>query len=147
MSLRLKMLLLASLFLISKPALFAQDNDFLRHRKFFDICSIKKQCEHCNTCDQQRVIVKINNKENKKISNVWYKFYSPVFNRILEKEAKIVGDKIEAKQIGQFYVCVRDVHHWIVSKIVYADESVITFSIKDRIENFIQEPDECDCND
>lgn len=147
MSLRIKMLLFVCALLIGNSRIYAQDNDFLKHRKFFDICSIKKQCEHCYTCDQLRYIVKINNKENKKIKNIWYKFYSPVFNGVLEKEAKIEGDKIEARQIGQFYVCVRDVKHWIVSKIVYADGSVIYFSIKDRLENFIQEPDECDCND
>jgi hypothetical protein len=142
----LKLVLLAGVFsCLSK--VHAQDMDFLKHRKVFDICSIKKNCEHCFSCDQLRYIVKVNNKQDKKITHVYYKFYSPVFNKVLEKEAKVVGDKIGAKEIGQFYVCVFNVRHWIVSKIEYGDGSTTTFMLKDRLDNFFQEADECDCND
>lgn len=142
-----KVFLLVTMFIAGNTALRAQDMDYLRHRKAFDICSIKKQCSECYTCNQNRYMVKINNVADKKIKGVYYKFYSPVFNKILEKEAKIQGDKIEAKKIGNVYVCVLDGRHWIFSKIVYADDSQVTFTLKDRMENYLQEPDECDCND
>jgi hypothetical protein len=124
----------------------AQDVDFLKHRKAFDICSIKKQCAQCYTCNQERCMVRIQNKSDKKIVGVYYKFYSPVFNKIVEKEAKIEGNKIPGKEIGGFYICVIDARHWIISKVEYEDESAITYVLHDRMENFLQEADECDCN-
>ena len=144
---RFKFLLLLVLVSIVNSGLFAQDMDYLKHRKSFDICSIKKQCSECYSCGQNRYITKIQNKTDKKIKNVYYKFYSPVFNTIVEKEAIIKGDKIGPKEIGYFYVCLLDVRHWIVSKIVYADGTSTTFTLHERMENFLQEPDECDCND
>ncbi len=144
---RLKSLLLIFLFSVISSGLFAQDNDYLKHRKFFDICSIKKQCSECYSCGQDRYIVKILNKSDKKINNVFIKFYSPVFNKIVEKELKIQGNKIDAKSIGIVYACVLDVRHWVFSKIVYADESIVTFTLHDRMENYLQEPDECECNE
>ncbi len=143
----LKTLLFAVLFLLTGRAVYAQDNDYLKHRKSFDICSIKKQCSECYECNQNRYVVKIENKSDKKIKHVFYKFYSPVFNKVLEKEAKVSGDKIPGRQTGMVYVCVLDVRHWIFSRIVYSDESSVTFTLHDRYENFVQEPDECDCND
>jgi len=144
---RINILVITLLFLFNNAGLHAQDNDYLKHRKFFDICSIKKQCSECYTCNQLRFITRINNKTDKKIKNVYYKFYSPVFNKIVEKEAKIEGERIDAKHIGIIYTCVLDGQHWIISKIVYADESSETFVLHDRMENYVQEPDECDCNE
>ncbi len=147
MSSRLKLLLFASLFFIGSAATRAQDNDYLKHRKFFDICSIKKQCRECFSCNQNRYVVKIDNRADKKITRVYYKFYSPVFNKIIEKEAKLEGDVIIGKKTGLMYVCVLDGSHWIISKIEYADLSAVTFVLHDRMESYFQEPDECDCND
>ncbi len=143
----MRMLLCAFTLLMSVPSSYAQDNDYLKHRKFFDICSIKKQCFGCHECKQDRYTVKLQNNTSKNIKSIYYKFYSPVFNKIIEKEAKITGDRIEGKRLGTAYVCVLDVSHWIVSKIVYEDESTETFTITERLENFIQEADESDCND
>jgi hypothetical protein len=88
-----------------------------------------------------------NNSKVKSIKSIHYKFYSPVFNKVLEKEAKITGDRIEPRQLGIVYVCVLDVRHWIISKVEYEDGSAETFTITERLENFIQEADESDCND
>lgn len=145
--LRFRFVLFLSLFLVVASALSAQDMDYLKHRKSFDICSIKRQCSDCNSCGQERYIVKIQNKTDKKIVGIYYKFYSPVFNKILEKEAKIEGNKLNGKEIGLVYVCVLDGTHWIFSKIEYSDETSTTFTLHDRMENFLQEADECDCND
>ena len=147
MSSRISYLIIALLFVLSNTNVQAQDNDYLKHRKFFDICSIKKQCRECYTCEQNRYLVKLNNKDSKNITHVYYKFYSPVYNKIIEKEAKISGDKIEGKKIGQVYVCVINGTHWIFSRIGYADGSEVKFTLHDRMESFLQEPDECDCND
>jgi hypothetical protein len=145
--LRLRFALFLSLFLVVASGLYAQDMDYLKHRKSFDICSIKRQCSDCNSCGQDRYIVKIQNKTDKKIVGVYYKFYSPVFNKIIEKEAKIEGSKLNGKEIGLLYVCVLDGRHWIFSKVEYADETSTTFTLHDRMENYLQEADECDCND
>jgi len=91
--------------------------------------------------------VKIKNTADKKIKEVYYKFYSRTFNTILEKEAKIEGGKIDFHQTGLFFICVPDGTHWIVSQIVYADETSVSFKLADRLDHFLQEPDECDCND
>jgi hypothetical protein len=133
--------------LLFVTGLRAQDNDYLKHRKVFDLCSIHKQCSECYTCSERRYLIKIKNNQDKRIKAVYYKFYSRTFNKILEKEAKLEGARIDAHQTGLFYVCVPDGQHWIISKIVYFDETSNTFKIQDRMENFIQEPDECDCND
>lgn len=142
-----KSLVIVVLLSVVTASAFAQDNDFLKHRKFFDICSIKRQCADCYTCGQERYMVKILNKEDKKINGVYVKFYSPVFNKVLEKEVKIQGNKIDAKSIGLLYICILDVRHWIISKIEYADGTSTTFTLKERLENFLQEADECDCNE
>ena len=142
-----KSLLFVVLFSVVSSGLLAQDNDYLKHRKFFDICTIKKQCSGCYSCGQERYIVKILNKSDKKINGVFIKFYSPVFNKIVEKEFIIQGKKIDPKSTGIVYACVLDVRHWIFSKIVYTDESSVTFKLNERMENYLQEPDECDCNE
>ena len=144
---RLKILLFVPLLLLCKPAIYAQDNDYLKHGKIFCLCSIHRECTNCFSCDKERYQVKIENRAAKKIKRVYVKFYSPVFNTILEKEGKIESGEIRKGQTGIVHVCVLQGGHWIISKIVYDDESAVTFKIHDRMENFLQEPDECDCND
>jgi hypothetical protein len=144
----LKALFFVLVLSLSFSAVKAQDFDFLKHRKQFDICSIKKQCSECYTCDEERYDVKIKNKMNNKVTGVSYKFYSEVFNKIITKEAKIQGNKIDENAIGTFYICVprgAD-EHWIISEVAYADGSTNNYTLHDRLGNFIQEPDECDCN-
>ena len=149
MSSRLRYLLFVPLFLLSFSAVKAQDYDYLKHSKIFNLCSFKRQCSQCYTCDQERYIVKIKNNVDKKITGVSYKFYSEVFNKVLTKEAKVEGKRIDNNQIGLLYICIPrgESTHWIISEIEYADGSKNSFTLKDRLGNFIQEPDECDCND
>ncbi len=127
--------------------MYAGDNDFLRHTKFFYICSFKRECTNCNSCSKQRYQVKIQNRLDKKIKSISYAFYSDVYNEILTKEAKILGDRIDPRAIGLFYICVPDGRHWTITKIEYTDDTSENFKLNERMENFIQEPDECDCND
>ncbi len=144
---RLRILLFVPLFFLSFSHSHAQDIDYLRHNKIFYLCSFKKECSECYDCGKQRFRVKIKNNVNKKIKEVHYKFYSEVYNRVLTKEAKVEGNTIDYKQLGLLYICVPVGSHWIISEIVYDDESKNTFTLHDRLETFIQEPDECDCND
>jgi len=144
---KLKFLLFISVFCIGTSSVRAQSNDYLRHRKIFDLCSFKRECSNCYECGKQRYIVKINNKETKAIKKISYSFYSDVYNKILTKEATIKGDRIDPKQIGIFHICVPMGDHWAITEIVYADESAYKFIVRERMENFLQEPDECDCND
>ncbi len=144
---RLKVSLLVPALLIGLSGLRAQETDYLKHRKSFDLCGFKKECEHCYSCEKQRYIVKINNKEDKKITRITYSFYSDVFNKVLTKEADIKGKKIDPKSIGLFYICVPVGNHWAVRDIEYGDESKASFVVKERMNSFLQEADECDCND
>ena len=144
---RLGILLFVPLFLLSFTGVRAQDMDYLRHGKIFNLCGYKKECSQCYECAKRRYIVRILNKENKTIKKVSYKFYSDVYNKIMTKEATVKGDKIEPKQIGLLYVCVPNGDHWAISEIVYTDGTSYSFVVHDRLENFQQEADECDCND
>jgi len=144
---RLKFLLFVPLLFISMAGLRAQSQDYLKHRKVFDVCSIKKQCRECYTCEQQRYVVKIKNNEDKKITSVSYKFYSTVFNSTIEKDAKIEGNLILPQEVGYLYVCAPSGDHWIISNIIYEDGSSEAFSLKDPLAEFLQDADDCDCND
>jgi len=144
---RIKILLFLPLFLLCTSVLQAQDVDYLKHGKTFCLCSFKRECTLCSGCDKDRFEVKIDNHADKRIKSVYYKFYSAVFNRILEREAKIEGDRIEKHLTGKLHICIPDGSHWIISKVVYDDGSATTFILHERMENFLQEPDECDCND
>ena len=144
---RFCIMLVLPLLLLSTTAVKAQENDYLKHGKIFCLCSFKKECSECYDCGKQRYKVKIENKLNKQIKHVYYEFYSEVYNKLLEKEAKIQGKIIDPRQTGLFYICVPHGQHWIISKIVYDDGNANTFTLHERFETFIQEPDECDCND
>lgn len=148
MLLRIKVLLFVPLFLLSNAVLHAQDKqDYFKHRKTFDLCSFHRECSDCYSCGKQRYIVKVKNNTDKKIKKISYVFYSDVYNRILTKEAQLKGDVIDKQDIGLLYICVPEGSHWAISEIVYTDDSKADFVVHDRMENFIQEPDECDCND
>ena len=144
---RLRVLLCVSLLLSISAVSYAGDNDFLRHTKFFYICSIKRECTNCSDCGKQRFMIKIQNRLDKKIKTVSYAFYSDVYNKILTKESKIEGDRIDPRSIGLLYICVPEGLHWVITQIVYTDGSTEDFKLNERMENFTEEPDECDCND
>jgi len=144
---KLKLLLLLPAMLLGRQTVNAQDHDYLKHGKIFCICSIKKDCAHCYDCEQQRYKVKIDNHADKQIKSISYSYYSEAYNKVMEKEAKVQGGHIDHHETGYLYVCVSHGQHWIISKITYADESVVNFKLHERLENFTQEPDECDCND
>ena len=144
---RLKILLFLPLFFMGKSLVHAQATDYLKHRKAFDLCSFHRECSDCHECRKQRYVVKIKNNVDKKIKSISYVFYSDVYNKILTKEAKLKGDLLDNLEIGLFYVCVPIGDHWAISKIVYTDGTENNYVVKDRLENFVQEPDECDCND
>ena len=144
----LKILVLLPLFLLCRPVLHAQelqDNDYLRHTKVFCLCSFEKECSGCYDCGKQKFVVKIKNRTDKKIKRISYVFYSDVFNRILNKDAKMDGD-IDPKAIGRLYVCIPNGKHWAISEIEYDDATTSKFVVKDRLDGFEQEPDECECN-
>ena len=147
MLVRIKLVVLVSLMLLSATASFAVDNDYLKHTKAFYLCSFKRDCSNCFECGKQRYIVKIQNRVDKKIKSISYKFYSSVYNKLLTKEAKIEGGVIDSRAISLLYICVPDGQHWFISDIVYADGTTEAYTLHERLENFIQEPDECDCND
>ena len=142
---RLKVLFLLPLFLFGKTTTHAQDNDYLRHNKFFYLCSYQRECSNCYDCGKQKYSVKIKNNTDKKIKKVSYVFFSDVYNRILTKEAKMDGN-IDPKSTGRLYVCIPNGKHWAKTELVYEDDTNTTFVVKDRLDNFEQEPDECDCN-
>ncbi len=144
---RLRVLLCVTFLFLSVSASQAGENDFLRHNKFFYICSIKRECTNCFDCGKQRYNVKIQNRLDKKIKSVTYCFYSDVYNKLLTKEAKIEGDRIDPHGIGHFYICVPEGMHWTITEMTYTDGSSETFKLNERLQNFTQEPDECDCND
>ena len=144
---RLKVLLFVPLFLLVCSGAHAQDLDYLKHGKIFNLCSYKYDCSNCNSCDKQRFQLKINNKANQAIKKISYVFYSEVFNKVLTKEAVIKAQRINAREIGYVYICVPEGGHWAINEIVYADGSKVNFIVHERLEKFIQEPDECDCND
>ena len=144
---RLRSFLFVTLFVLTTAAAYAGDNDYLRHTKAFYLCSFKKECSDCYSCGKQRYTVKIQNRVEKRIKSISYTFYSAVYNKILTKEAKIEGDVIDSRAIGLMHICVPDGQHWIISDISYADGTSEAYVLHERLENFMQEPDECDCND
>jgi hypothetical protein len=144
---RLTLLLFVPLFFLSGSSVFAQQTDYLKHGKIFNLCSYKRDCSNCHGCGKQRYIVKLKNNLNKDIKSVSFVFYSDVFNKVLTKDAKIQGDVIKALGVGQLYVCIPEGEHWAISQIIYEDDSANNFVVNERLRYFIQEPDECDCTD
>jgi hypothetical protein len=145
MNFRFAFLFLLSILFLT-PASNAQSIDYLKHNKIFYLCSFKRECSQCYNCEHGRFLVRLENRLDKKINKISYKYYSEPQNRVVEKVAKIEGKVIDPKHIGLFYICVPEGAHWIVSDIDYTDGTSNIFTLKDRLETFIQEPDECDCN-
>ena len=141
---RLKFLVLTAFIIIFSSA--AQDNDYLKHGKIFNYCSLKHICAGCYTCENNRYEIKIKNNLDKKIKSIRYQVYSSVYNRVETKEAKIEGGVISNLQTGILYICVADIKHWAISEITYDDGSSSTFTVIGGLGKFNQEPDDCDCN-
>jgi hypothetical protein len=148
MSFRSRFLIIALLFLSLNNASFAQDEpiDYLRHMKYFHLCSFKRECSNCYSCVAQKYRVKIKNVADKEIVRVSYVYYSEVYSRIICKEALLEGDQIDPGHVSFLFVCIPDGRHWAINEIVYADGTKVNFVVKDRLTNFLQEADECDCN-
>ena len=144
---RLRFFLFVTLILWGAVATRAQDNDYLKHGKIFCLCSFKLECSYCRECNNERYAVKLNNNLDKKITDVFYTYYSEPYNKIMEKEGKMETDEIQGGQTGIVHICVPNGRNWIISKIVYADGTSNKFVLHDRMENFHQDADECDCND
>ena len=147
MPLRLKLLFFVALLFVCRTGVSAQDVDYLKHGKIFNYCSFKLNCDACYTCENNRYEIKIRNNENRKIKTVRYKYYSSVYNRIETKTAKIEGDVISEKQNVIVYICIPNINHWAISEIVYDDNSSVTFTVHGHLQDFMQEPDECDCDE
>ena len=143
---RLKYLLFIPLFFVGMSSLFAQDENYFMHKKHFFLCSFKKECSVCESCTKEVYKVKILNNADKKIKSVYYTFYSPLLQKDVTREAVIEGDAIEASQQGILFLCMVNGVHWAITKIVYTDETSVSFLVDGPIRKYHQEPDECDCN-
>lgn len=124
----------------------AQSMDYLRHNKIFYLCDFKKDCSGCYDCNMQKYTVRIKNRQERQITSVSYVYYSRTYNKILTKQARIIGDVIDYNQVGVLNMCLPDGLHWAISEIAYDDGSKESFVVKDRLTDFEQEADECDCN-
>lgn len=149
--LRLRSLLLVLLLAVCQTSVVsAQDKekptDYLKHNKYFWICTFKRQCSNCYDCGAQRLIVKIKNRVDKRILDVKYVYYSEAYNQVMTKSAKLEGKQIEALNTGTFYVCVPTDRHWAISEISYDDGTKQKFYLNERLESWFQEPDECECS-
>lgn len=124
----------------------AQSIDYLRHNKTFYLCDYKLDCAGCYDCQMSKFTVKIKNLSEKKIKGVSYVYYSRTFNKVMTKHATMVSTLIDPKQVGVMYMCLPNGKHWAISEIEYDDDSKVSFVVKDRLMDFVQEADECDCN-
>src|ERR1700741_183133 len=61
--------------------------DYLRHMKYFNLCSMKKECSNCYSCSAQKVKLKIKNMSDKEITHITYTYYSEVYKHLMIKEA------------------------------------------------------------
>lgn len=146
MKIRIGILLLLSGLFFSHTRLGAQSMDYLRHNKTFNLCSYELECSGCYDCNMQRYKVKVKNLVDKSIKQVSYQYFSETRRKVSTKVAVINNGKIEYNQIGYLTMCLPNGLHWAITEIVYEDDSKVTFEVKDRLDQFLQEPDECDCN-
>lgn len=146
MLIRRRLLFLLGLISFIGGSARAQSIDYLRHNKIFNLCSYERECSGCYDCQMQKFDVRIKNLVDKKIKKVSYVYYSSSRNKVLTKDATIVGSVIDHKQVGVLNMCLPNGIHWAISEIVYEDDSKNSFVVKDRLEDFVQEADECDCN-
>ena len=143
---RLSFLLFVPLFLLCSFQGFAADNSYFAHKQFFYLCSIKKECTFCESCQQEAYLIKIKNNTDKKIKSVFYQYYSPLNQKVYTREADVHGDEIQKQGTGMVKICVKDKLHWIISRIVYDDGSMENFLVDGPLNKYHQEADECDCN-
>lgn len=143
---RFTVMFILGLFLTGSLSVHAQDQNYNNHKKYFYLCSYKKECSGCESCTKEMYRVKIKNNLDKKIRNVYYQYYSPVYQKDITREAVIEGDQVEKNDIGYLSICVRNKIHWAITKIVYDDNSEVTFVVDGPMKSYIQEPDECSCN-
>ncbi len=146
MKIRIGLLLLLSGLFFSHTQLSAQSMDYLRHNKTFNLCSYERECSGCYDCNMQRYNVKVKNLVDKNIKQVTYQYFSETRRKVLTKVAVINNGKIEYNQIGYLTMCLPNGLHWAITEILYEDDSKVTFEVKERLDQFLQEPDECDCN-
>ncbi|MES2702542.1 MAG: hypothetical protein V4649_07885 [Bacteroidota bacterium] len=149
MSFRIRLLLCAVLFFSFGAASYAQQEepvDYLRHMKYFHLCSYKKECSNCYSCPRQRYRVKIKNMTEKRVVGVSYVYYSEVYAQLMCKDAVMDSRDIDPKEEQFLFVCIPDARHWAISQLTYADGTSTRFVVKDRLTTFDQEADECDCN-
>ncbi len=143
---RLKLLLFIPLFLSFAANINAADNNYFLHTKFFYLCSIKKECFSCESCTKELYQLKIRNNTNKNIKSVYYQYYSPLYDKVISREAVIEGDEVGKQNFGTLTICVQHRLHWAISKIVFDDNSTETFLVDGPLKKYHQEADECDCN-
>ena len=146
MKIRIGILLLLSGLFFSHTQLSAQSMDYLRHNKTFNLCSYERECSGCYDCNMQRYNVKVKNLVDKNIKQVTYQYFSETRRKVLTKVAVINNGKIEYNQIGYLTMCLPNGLHWAITEILYEDDNKVTFEVKERLDQFLQEPDECDCN-
>lgn len=143
---RAKALLLICVSSLSFSQLSAQTMDYLRHNKYFYVCGFERDCSGCYDCEMQKHSVRIKNRDEKQIKQISYVYYSAPRNKIVTKQATIIGSVIDQNQVGVLNICIPNGLHWAISEVVYADDSKRSFVVKDRLDEFVQEADECDCN-
>ncbi len=146
MKIRIGLLLLLSGLFFSHTQLSAQSMDYLRHNKTFNLCSYERECSGCYDCNMQRYNVKVKNLVDKNIKQVTYQYFSETRRKVSTKVAVINNGKIEYNKIGYLTMCLPNGLHWAITEILYEDDSKATFEVKERLDQFLQEPDECDCN-
>lgn len=146
MKIRIGLLLLLSGLFFSHTQLSAQSMDYLRHNKTFNLCSYERECSGCYDCNMQRYKVKVKNLVDKNIMQVTYQYFSETRRKVSTKVAVINNGKIEFNQIGYLTMCLPNGLHWAITEILYEDDSKATFEVKERLDQFLQEADECDCN-
>ncbi len=143
---RLSTLLFIPIFLLCSLFASGEDYSYNIHKKYFNLCSYKKECVGCESCPREMYKVKIKNVTDKKIKNIYYQYYSPLYQKVMTKEAVIEGDRVEKNDIGYLFICVKNNLHWAISKIVYEDNSDVSFVVDGPLRSYHQEPDECPCN-
>ena len=146
MNIRIGLLLLLSGLFFSHARLSAQSMDYLRHNKTFNLCSYERECSGCYDCNMQRYKVKVKNLVDKSIKQVSYQYFSETRRKVSTKIAVINNGKIDYNQLGYLTLCLPNGLHWAITEIVYEDDSKVSFEVKDRLDQFLQEADECDCN-
>ena len=131
---------------ISFSSARAEDISYHAHKKYFYLCAYAKECSYCESCTKDVYKVRIKNNTEKRIKSVYYQYYSPLNDRVITNEAQIQGDVLENQAIGNIFVCIKGKTHWAITKIVYTDDTEVSFKVDEPLRTFIQEADECSCN-